>query len=46
VADRAMLDQVGHELGVATIVVTHDLDVLGHCDRVLQMVDGRLSVAG
>lgn len=32
-----------HESSVATIMVTHDHDVLGHCDRVLTMVDGRLS---
>jgi putative ABC transport system ATP-binding protein len=29
--------------GVATVMVTHDHDVLHHCDRVLEMVDGRLS---
>lgn len=28
--------------GVATVMVTHDLAVLEHCDRVLQMTDGRL----
>lgn len=31
-----------HEYGVATVMVTHDHDVLEHCDRVLEMVDGRL----
>lgn len=25
-------------------MVTHDHEVLGHCDRVLEMVDGRLEV--
>lgn len=29
--------------GVAAVMVTHDHDVLRHCDRVLEMVDGRLS---
>lgn len=29
--------------GVATVMVTHDHDVLGYCDRVLEMVDGRLA---
>lgn len=28
---------------VATVMVTHDTDVLVHCDRVVEMVDGRLS---
>lgn len=28
--------------GVAAVMVTHDHDVLRHCDRVLEMVDGRL----
>ena len=48
--DRARSDDIvtllaheTHEFGVATIMVTHDHDVLGHCDRVLSMVDGRLS---
>lgn len=35
-ADRA------RESGVAVVMVTHDRDVLEHCDRVLEMVDGRL----
>ena len=35
-ADRA------HQSGVAVVMVTHDRDVLEHCDRVLEMVDGRL----
>jgi putative ABC transport system ATP-binding protein len=36
-ADRA------HRSGVAVVMVTHDRDVLEHCDRVLEMTDGRLS---
>ncbi|GAA0476455.1 ABC transporter ATP-binding protein [Actinoplanes capillaceus] len=28
---------------VATVMVTHDTDVLEHCDRVVEMVDGKLS---
>ncbi|MBM7458389.1 ABC transporter ATP-binding protein [Rhodococcus coprophilus] len=32
-----------HRAGVATIMVTHDHDVLVHCDRVLEMIDGKLS---
>ncbi|GAA3336427.1 ABC transporter ATP-binding protein [Amorphoplanes nipponensis] len=31
------------EAGVATVMVTHDHDVLEHCDRVTEMIDGRLS---
>jgi putative ABC transport system ATP-binding protein len=29
--------------GVATVMVTHDTDVLEHCDRVVERVDGKLS---
>ncbi|TRY17057.1 ABC transporter ATP-binding protein [Tessaracoccus rhinocerotis] len=35
-ADRA------HSENVAVVMVTHDRDVLEHCDRILEMVDGRL----
>ncbi|MEV0973149.1 ABC transporter ATP-binding protein [Microtetraspora glauca] len=28
---------------VATVMVTHDHDVLAHCDRIVEMTDGRLS---
>jgi putative ABC transport system ATP-binding protein len=28
--------------GLATVMVTHDHDVLHHCDRVHEMIDGRL----
>lgn len=37
-----LLAQQTHEHSVATVMVTHDHDVLEHCDRVLEMVDGRL----
>ncbi|MFA6299918.1 MAG: ABC transporter ATP-binding protein [Nocardioides sp.] len=44
----ALLAREAHQHGVATIMVTHDHDVLHHCDRVLEMIDGRLApvVAG
>lgn len=38
-----LLAHESHTHGVATIMVTHDHDVLHHCDRVLEMVDGRLT---
>lgn len=38
-----LLARQTHDLGVATVMVTHDHDVLEHCDRVLEMVDGRLA---
>ncbi len=41
-----LLTSATHEGGVATIVVTHDQDILDHFDRVVQMVDGRLMNAG
>lgn len=31
-----------HQRGVAGVMVTHDHDVLTHCDRVFEMIDGRL----
>ena len=37
-----LLARETHTSGVATIMVTHDHEVLPHCDRVLEMVDGRL----
>ncbi|SCL58684.1 putative ABC transport system ATP-binding protein [Micromonospora citrea] len=39
----ALLAREAHEHGVATVMVTHDHEVLHQCDRVLKMVDGRLS---
>lgn len=39
----ALLARETHEHGVAAVMVTHDQDVLGHCDRVYEMVDGRLA---
>ncbi len=38
-----LLAAEAHEHGVATVMVTHDLGVLHHCDRVLEMTDGVLS---
>ncbi|MCT2338949.1 ABC transporter ATP-binding protein [Corynebacterium sp. p3-SID1056] len=34
-----------HEFNVAGVMVTHDYEVLGHCDRVLEMVDGNLKAS-
>lgn len=39
-----LLARQSHEHGVATVMVTHDSDVLGYCDRIVEMVDGRLGV--
>ncbi|MCQ2000747.1 hypothetical protein [Arthrobacter zhaoxinii] len=38
-----LLARETHEHRVATVMVTHDHDVLHHCDRVVEMVDGRLA---
>jgi len=38
-----LLAEETHRAGVATIMVTHDHDVLVHCDRILEMIDGKLS---
>lgn len=37
-----LLARETHTSGVATVIVTHDHEVLSHCDRVLEMIDGRL----
>lgn len=41
----ALLAARSREHGAATVMVTHDHDVLHHCDRVLEMVDGSLAAA-
>ena len=38
----ALLARETKAQGVATIMVTHDHDVLHHCDRVHEMIDGKL----
>lgn len=38
-----LLAREAREHQVATMMVTHDHDVLRHCDRVCEMVDGRLT---
>ncbi|HLS75835.1 MAG TPA: ABC transporter ATP-binding protein [Nocardia sp.] len=40
-----LLAEETHRAKVATVMVTHDHDILEHCDRILEMVDGRLSPA-
>jgi putative ABC transport system ATP-binding protein len=40
-----LLARQSREHSVATLMVTHDRDVLRHCDSVYEMVDGRLSPA-
>lgn len=42
----SILARETHQHGVATVMVTHDHDVLHHCDRVLEMVDGRIVAHG
>ncbi|HEX9978897.1 MAG TPA: ABC transporter ATP-binding protein [Acidimicrobiia bacterium] len=39
----AMLDDLNDRLGVTLLVVTHDASLATHADRVLEMIDGRLS---
>lgn len=38
----ALLAEESHRHGVAAVMVTHDHDVLHHCDAVYEMIDGRL----
>lgn len=34
-----------HDFNVAGVMVTHDHEVLNQCDKIYEMVDGRLSLA-
>lgn len=38
-----LLAREAEQRGVAAIMVTHDHDVLEHCDTVYEMIDGRLA---
>ncbi|WP_406440772.1 ABC transporter ATP-binding protein [Streptomyces sp. NBC_01613] len=38
-----LLTAVTREQGAALVMVTHDADVAAHCDRILQVRDGRIS---
>lgn len=38
-----LLAERAHQDDVAVVMVTHDRDVLGHCDRVYEMIDGKLT---
>ncbi len=40
----ALLARETHQHGVATVMVTHDHDVLHHCDEIFEMIDGKLTV--
>lgn len=39
----SLLARESHVEKVATVMVTHDHDVLHHCDRIIEMVDGKLN---
>ena len=39
-----LLAERAHDANVAVVMVTHDRDVLEYCDRIVEMVDGRLGV--
>ena len=38
-----LLTSVTREQGAALVMVTHDADIAAHCDRILQVRDGRIS---
>jgi putative ABC transport system ATP-binding protein len=40
----SLLAREAEAFGAAALMVTHDHDVLEHCHRVVEMVDGRLGV--
>ena len=39
----SLLTSVTRASGAALVMVTHDADVAAHCDRILQVRDGRIS---
>jgi putative ABC transport system ATP-binding protein len=38
-----LLARETHRAGLATVMVTHDHEMLAHCDRVVTMIDGTLT---
>ncbi len=41
-AVEELLFDLNHEQGITLVVVTHDADLAGRCDRVIEMKDGRI----
>ena len=38
----ALMRQVNHDIGTSFLIVTHNLDLAKRCDRVIEVIDGRL----
>jgi lipoprotein-releasing system ATP-binding protein len=34
--------QVNHDIGTTFLIVTHNMDLARHCDRIVEVVDGRI----
>ena len=37
-----LMRQVNHDIGTTFLIVTHNMDLARHCDRIVEVIDGRI----